>query len=48
MKIKVDYVTNSSSEVFGVVIRDGLVVSGLIGWLLMLLNGCRAESEEGT
>lgn len=46
MKIKVDYVTNSSSEVFGVVAADSAVVGGLLAALLALLKGCTSVAQE--
>lgn len=46
MKIKVDYVTNSSSEVFGVVATDAAIVGSLVGWLMVLFSGCKASSEQ--
>ncbi len=45
MKIKVDYVTNSSSEVFGVVAGESAVASGLVGTLITLMKGCKNSSE---
>lgn len=45
MKIKVDYVTNSSSEVFGVVASDTALVGGLIALILALFAGCKVESQ---
>ena len=46
MRIKVDYVTNSSSEVFGVVVGDSLLVGGLVGFLAALINGCRTQHKQ--
>ena len=46
MKIKVDYVTNSSSEVFGVVLADSGIVGGLLAGLLALFSGCKVVSED--
>ena len=45
MKIKVDFVTNSSSEVFGVVLADSATVAGLLAFLGILLSGCKEVSE---
>jgi hypothetical protein len=45
MKIKVDYVTNSSSEVFGVVAGDTALVGGLMALILALFAGCKIESD---
>lgn len=46
MKIKVDFVTNSSSEVFGVVLGNAAVVGGLLGWLSVLLSGCSTQTDD--
>jgi chromosome segregation ATPase len=46
MKIKVDYVTNSSSEVFGVVAGDSAAVAGLIGVILDLFKGCKMTNGD--
>ena len=46
MKIKVDYVTNSSSEVFGVVLADSGIVGALLAGLLALFQGCKVVSED--
>jgi hypothetical protein len=45
MKIKVDYVTNSSSEVFGVVAGDTALVGGLMGLLIALFAGCKIQAQ---
>jgi hypothetical protein len=44
MKIKVDHVTNSSSEVFGVVLADSAVTAGLLFMLDTLTTGYRATN----
>jgi hypothetical protein len=43
MKIKVDHVTNSSSEVFAVVVQDSLVVGGLVAGMTALFNAHRLQ-----
>lgn len=45
MKVKVDYITNSSSEVFGVVAGDTALVGGLMALILALFAGCKVESQ---
>lgn len=45
MKVKVDYVTNSSSEVFGVVVQDAALIGGLIAILAAAFEGCKIDSE---
>lgn len=45
MKIKVDFVTNSSSEVFGVVASNAAVASALIAMIAALFKGCQVEYE---
>jgi hypothetical protein len=44
MKIKVDHVTNSSSEVFGVVLADSAVAAGLMFMLDQVVTGLRVSS----
>jgi len=44
MKIKVDHVTNSSSEVFGVVLADSAVAAGLMFMLDQVVTGLRVAS----
>ena len=44
MKIKVDHVTNSSSEVFGVVLADSAVVAGLMFMLDSVVTGMKASA----
>ncbi|KAF0226125.1 MAG: hypothetical protein FD133_425 [Erysipelotrichaceae bacterium] len=44
MKIKVDHVTNSSSEVFGVVLADSAVTAGLLFMLDTLTTGYRSTN----
>ncbi len=44
MKIKVDHVTNSSSEVFGVVLADSAVTAGLLFMLDTLMTGYRSTN----
>lgn len=46
MKIKVDHVTNSSSEVFGVVLADSAVTVGLLLMLDSITNGYRSLSTD--
>jgi hypothetical protein len=46
MKIKVDHVTNSSSEVFGVVLADSAVTVGLLFMLDSVINGYRSLSSD--
>jgi hypothetical protein len=46
MKIKVDHVTNSSSEVFGVVLADSAVTAGLLLMLQSVTNGYRSLSSD--
>jgi hypothetical protein len=46
MKIKVDHVTNSSSEVFGVVLADSAVTVGLLFMLDSITNGYRSLSSD--
>ena len=43
MKIKVDHVTNSSSEVFAVVVQDSLVVGTLVAGMTALFNAHRLQ-----
>jgi hypothetical protein len=45
MKVKVDYVTNSSSEVFGVVAGSSVIMAGLIAVLNTLFAGCKVQSD---
>jgi len=45
MKIKVDYVTNSSSEIFGIVLQDSGIVGLLLAGLLILFEGCQISAE---
>lgn len=47
MKIKVDHVTNSSSEAFGVVAADSAVVIGLGMALAALFKGCSFSKSNG-
>jgi len=44
MKIKIDHVTNSSSEVFGVVLADSAVVAGLMFMLDSVVTGMKASA----
>jgi hypothetical protein len=48
MKIKVDHVTNSSSEAFGVVIADSALVIGAGLMLGALFQGCSMSKETGS
>ena len=43
MKIKVDHVTNSSSEVFAVVVQDSVVVGTLVAGMSALFNAHRLQ-----
>lgn len=43
MKIKVDHVTNSSSEVFAVVVQDSVVVGTLVAGMTALFNAYRFQ-----
>lgn len=43
MKIKVDHVTNSSSEVFAVVVQDSVVVGTLVAGMTALFNAYRLQ-----
>lgn len=45
MKIKIDYVTNSSSEVFGVVAGDTAAAAALITMIAVLFKGCKLSYE---
>jgi len=45
MKVKVDHVTNSSSEAFGVVIADSALVIGAGLTLAALFKGCSMSKE---
>ena len=45
MKIKVDYVTNSSSEIFGIVLTDSGIVGLLLAALLGMFNACEISAE---
>lgn len=45
MKIKADYVTNSSSEVFAVVLQDTLVSAALIASAVSILHGFKVEQD---
>jgi len=46
MKIKVDHVTNSSSEVFGVVLADSAVTAGLLLMLDSVANSYRSMGSD--
>lgn len=48
MKIKVDYVTNSSSEVFGVVAGNSAVAAALITMIAALFKGCQVEADNNS
>lgn len=45
MKIKIDFVTNSSSEVFGIVAGSAAVAAGISVALEALLSACRSQSD---
>lgn len=45
MKIKVDYVTNSSSEIFGIVLQDSGIVGLFLAGLSILFEGCQISAE---
>ncbi len=45
MKVKVDYVTNSSSEVFGVVAENSIILAILTALLGMFINGGQAQKD---
>lgn len=48
MKFKIDFVTNSSSETFGIVIGDFAQVGCIFGFLAMLLNSCKDPDDIGS
>ena len=46
MKIKVDFVTNSSSEVFGVVAGSSAIVGALMISIEAMFRACREASQD--